>query len=221
MRIFLCFISSHQIANIAKKKENENDLNAMALYEKAMDDYNHKMNDYYDQVDKEKEQYLKKLDEYNKEILPEYETKVDDIMKKHDFIYSKLKNALDVLYSENIIYPKYRNLIAISAINEYLMSGRCYELEGPNGAYNLYEMELRQNLIIDKLSDIVSDLGKIKSNQFSLYESLQQSNKIITSIMNEMKNLNKTSNLISYYARATALAEYVPKFIIGYTKSLN
>lgn len=46
--------------------------------------------------------------------------------------------ALDALYSVNIIYPKYRNFAAICTIYEYFDSGRCTELSGPTGAYNLY-----------------------------------------------------------------------------------
>ena len=123
-----------------------------------------------------------------------------------------LEKALDQLYAENVIFPKYRNFVAISAINEYLQSGRCDKLEGPDGAYNLYEMELRQNIIIAQLSSIIDNLEQIKNNQFSLYQELQAANQTIEAILYETYKLNETAKLTAYFAGVTALAEVSPKY---------
>jgi hypothetical protein len=56
---------------------------------------------------------------------------------------------------------------------EYLDSGRCSALEGPDGAYNLYESELRQNYIISKLDTIINQLDMIRENQYYLYTAMQ------------------------------------------------
>ena len=56
----------------------------------------------------------------------------------------ELERALQIrsdLYSCNVIFSKYRTLPAIASILEYLESGRCEALSGPDGAYNLYESE--------------------------------------------------------------------------------
>ena len=37
--------------------------------------------------------------------------------------------------------------------DEYLQSGRCYTLEGHEGAYNLYEEEKFKEIILTKLDD--------------------------------------------------------------------
>ena len=136
-------------------------------------------------------------------------------MSKHKLVLSTLENALEQLYDENIIFPKYRNLVAITAINEYLMSGRCDKLEGSDGAYNLYEMELRQNIIIAQLSSIIDNLEQIRNNQFSLYQELQQSNYIINEILSETRRMKETAKLTAYFAGVTALAETSPKYYHG------
>lgn len=76
-------------------------------------------------------------------------------------------------YSAEVIFPKYRNLPALTMFYEYLTTGRCSELTGPNGAYNLYESELRQNTIISQMNVIISKLDEIKANQYILYETVK------------------------------------------------
>ena len=101
---------------------------------------------------------------------------------------NNLKNTLEQVYSVDVIYPKYRNLVAVTMIYEYLASGRCSELEGPNGAYNLYEMELRQNIIIGQLSSILDRLEQIRSNQFTLYNELEKSNQESARLLSDISN---------------------------------
>ena len=112
-----------------------------------------------------------------------------------------LKEALRTLYEENIIYPKYQNLVAVSTIYEYLASGRCDQLEGPNGAYNLYEMELRQNIVIGQLSTITEHLEQIKENQYTLYYEIQSANRNSESMLSSIGDDVKFS---AYQNAATA-----------------
>lgn len=87
------------------------------------------------------------------------------------------------LYSMNIIFPKYQSYPALTTIYEYLQCGRCSTLSGPDGAYNLYESELKSNLIIGKLDQILDSLEQIKRNQYSTYQLLQ-SIEVNTSMLN-------------------------------------
>ena len=64
------------------------------------------------------------------------------------------KQTLESLYGLNLIYPKYRNYTAIASFYEYFCSGRCKELTGHEGAYNIFEQEVRMGIIIDKLDAI-------------------------------------------------------------------
>ena len=89
------------------------------------------------------------------------------------------------------------------------MSGRCDTLEGADGAYNLYENELRQNLVIGQLSQVVENLEQVKNNQYTLYDELQKSNTMVNEIINQLDELNNETKLNTYYTQATAMATTV------------
>ena len=93
----------------------------------------------------------------------------------------------DELYSYNIIYGKYRNFVALTSLYEYLDSGRCSSLDGPLGAYNLFESESRTNEIILQLSAIAASLESIKANQYMLYKEL----KMVNHNLSEMSDLTR------------------------------
>ena len=84
---------------------------------------------------------------------------------------------LQMVYSKNICYEKYRNIIAVCSIYEYLASKRCYQLVGPDGCYNLFEQEIRADLIILKLDEIINKLDQIQKNQNKLYWAISDSNR--------------------------------------------
>ncbi|MGM9591442.1 MAG: hypothetical protein ACI3VK_01835 [Oscillospiraceae bacterium] len=104
----------------------------------------------------------------------------NEMQKDLPVLKSKIKDSellLRSAYEQNIIFPKYRNFVAVSSIYEYLSSGRCDTLEGPNGAYNIFEQESRLDRIIIRLDDVIANLGRIQNNQFMLYSAIQQSNR--------------------------------------------
>ena len=71
--------------------------------------------------------------------------------------------ALKNLYDVGVVYPKYHALVPIVMFCEYLESGRCNVLEGHEGDYNIYENELRQNIIIAKLDVVINKLDQAES----------------------------------------------------------
>lgn len=157
--------------------------------------------------------------EYSKYQLrvKEHIEKTTTLMVPHKDLLRDLENALNEHYAQNVLFPKYRNMVAITTINEYLMSGRCYELEGPNGAYNLYEMELRQNVIVGQLSSIISGLEQIRNNQFSLYQEIVKANATVSDILREVEGVRENARMTAYFAGVTALIEASPKVYIGHT----
>ena len=124
--------------------------------------------------------------------------------------YEKVCEALKDIYNENIIYPKYRELIPVTMMCEYLESHRCDTLEGHEGAYNIYESEIRANVIIAKIDQVVSSLESIKSNQYKLHEAIldarQESNRIAHSMMREISSSNQQH--IALAQQNQALLEY-------------
>ena len=117
--------------------------------------------------------------------------KYEKIKATLDEALSIAKEQLSELYQAGVVFPKYRNVIAINQIAEYLDSGRCESLEGEKGAYNLFESELRKNLIILKMEGINENLEQIKKTQYYAYEVVAESNNII--------NGENISEIITHY----------------------
>ncbi|MCD7732450.1 MAG: DUF308 domain-containing protein [Oscillospiraceae bacterium] len=110
----------------------------------------------------------------NEEIVKEnFSLKIESLRKQR----ADCKEKLDEMYSLDIVYPKYRNFTMMSTIYEYISSGRCYSLEGPDGAYNILEMEIRMDRIIVQLDLILSNLEQIKANQYMIYGAIQENNR--------------------------------------------
>lgn len=128
---------------------------------------------------------------------------------------SQTSNMLSSLYSLNVVYPKYRNLIAIVTMHEYLQSGRCSELIGHEGAYNLYESESRQNRIISDLGMALSLLEEIRDSQAELYGAIQEGNYIANRIYEQNESLLMSNDAIE---RNTEIAAYNSKIAAENTK---
>ena len=93
------------------------------------------------------------------------------------------RQNLEQIYSPNIIFPKYRNLVMLCSIYEYICAGRCTTLEGHEGAYNILEMEIRLDRIITQLDLVIARLDVIRNNQYMLYSAIQETNQQITQIL--------------------------------------
>ena len=98
----------------------------------------------------------------------------------------KLLNGRASLYSVNVIYPKYRDLVSLSSFYEYLDSGRCATLEGPDGAYNIYEAEIRADTVITQLSTVIVSLNQIQKNQYMIVSQLETVNSQLFELNNKM-----------------------------------
>ena len=128
---------------------------------------------------KEEREHLKReRDNRVNQYMADKKDAIDSISATENDIVEK-KNKL---YSLDIIYGKYRNLVAVSQFVDYLESGRCTKLTGPDGAYNLFESEMKQNIIIESLETINQNLGTIMQNQYMLYSALQENNRILSRI---------------------------------------
>ncbi len=78
-------------------------------------------------------------------------------------------------------------------------------LEGHEGAYNIFENEIRQNIIIQKLDDVVRHLERIENNQFMLYSAIQESNRNTRRLSQE---LMKTAGSLQQIESNTAITAY-------------
>ena len=113
-------------------------------------------------------------------------------------------DLLEQMYTLDIIHPKYRNFMAIAQIYEYLDTGRCDTLEGPNGAYNLHEQELRQNIIIDHLEQVIDKLDTLNQTMNRVCEVINESNRLLTNISNTLSRIEVNTSLIAYNTQCIA-----------------
>lgn len=182
-------------------------------------------------------EYQKELKQYQQEIAEiEVKRQQDEENRNAKIMIveeerAKAENALavstqhlQVIYDKNIIFPKYRNLVMTCSLYEYICAGRCSELEGHEGAYNILETEIRLDKIITQLSRIIVQLGAIQQNQFMLYSAIQESNQRSSQILEStnrmadslkhsseeiniltgrLAELQKTSELTAYCAERT------------------
>lgn len=125
---------------------------------------------------------------------------------------SETKKVLDKYYSKGIIFEKYHSLVPVCMFYEYLCSGRCDSLEGHEGAYNIYENELRMNVIIGKLDDIINSLDEIKQNQYIIAQAINNTNTHLTKIENsigrcigKLESLESNAELSTYYNEISAI----------------
>ena len=118
-------------------------------------------------------------------------------------------------YNLGIIFEKYRNMVALATFYEYLMSGRCDTLEGANGAYNIFESEIRANMIISELSEIKNSLEQIKKNQYMIYSELKNIKEslielkegmldAIETIEGDLDIIAKNTEVTAFYSKVNA-----------------
>ena len=113
------------------------------------------------------------------------------IIKQINELKSKLQaseNTLNYFYSFDVIDRQYRHdLSAICSFYQYLRAGKTYSLSrnietGDPGAYNIYDNEYRQGLIISKLDIVITKLDEIAKNQRELAWAIQDANKKISTL---------------------------------------
>lgn len=135
----------------------------------------------------------KNIIENNNRLYDERKLQKSNMQKELDCLDVSIKETRAILekyYTLNIVYPKYRNLTAISSFNEYFKSGRCTILTGHEGAYNIYEEEVRLDRILTKLDIIIEKLEEIKQNQHMLYLAIKEAKNTSENILRELKNIS-------------------------------
>lgn len=147
-------------------------------------------------------------------------------------LLKKMYECRNGLYGYNIIFGKYRNVVALSTFYEYLVAGRCTGLQGADGAYNMYESETRADMIIGQLSQVIEQLEEIKETQYMIYSELQTVNNslnhlnktmdaALSSIQKMEKDIEHISANTDVIAHNTALTAYYSKLNAELTNSLG
>lgn len=159
--------------------------------------------------------YNQQATEQNRQIATTTKIRVNYLqthLNQAKTLYQQTASTLKQFYDLEIIYPKYRGLVPISMFYEYLSSGRCSQLEGHEGAYNIYEQELRMNLILSKLDDIIERLDQIQENQYLIANAIRESNRTAQQIYNavvhcsnQLQDINENTEATKYFSQITAM----------------
>lgn len=131
-------------------------------------------------------EYQEKFDAYQSDVLKDQQRVRLENIKKNVLqaglsqmreLNAASKEALKQIYDKNIIFPKYRTMVMVCSLYEYVCTGRCDTLEGHEGAYNLLELEIRLDKIVTQLDRVISMLGKIQQSQYMVYSAIQDANR--------------------------------------------
>lgn len=192
---FLCLIPAAVSVNITSRKYQE-EVNKHVKSSMEYDAYIANLNSENEKIEKA---YIEQMQEWE-----------DSFSNMRVYMNKPLSESLAVLasfYASDVIYPKYRTLPALTSIYEYFITGRCDELTGPHGAYNLYEDELRKDTVISQLNTVIENLEQIKNNQYMLYQqvkAIQENTAVIASELQQIKGytiqIAELSALNAYYA---------------------
>lgn len=143
--------------------------------------------------------------------MQEWQKSYNEVTSKICSLKADTEKTLDRVYQTDLIYPKYRNLPALTCIYEYFVTGRCDELTGPHGAYNMYEDETRKDTIISQLNVVIDNLEQIKNSQYMLYQqvsAIRQDTYAVTRELQAIKGYTlvtaQMSALNAYYSAVTA-----------------
>lgn len=135
----------------------------------------------------------------------------EEIDKKLETPHQQSLDIREEFYARDVIYPKYQNLPALTSIYEYFITGRCEELIGPHGAYNMYEDEMRKDTVISQLNTVIANLEQIKQNQYMLYQQVKAIQNTASEIGNELAQirgytaaLTELSAMNAYYNAVSA-----------------
>lgn len=138
---------------------------------------------------KEAQEYNLRAEKHNDEEEQKYNARQSSLNQQYEIVKSSLNEAKETrkkIYALDIVNPKYRNLVAISSLYDYIDTGLCETLAGPNQAYMTYEYMSRLGTIISQLNVAIQQLEQIKENQYRLYDAITESNQLSKTLLQEI-----------------------------------
>ncbi len=162
-----------------------------------------------DNVTKQENENIQRRNTAILNAVPKKVQLVDAELAKATKLYQETCDLLQKYYDEGVVFEKYRGMVPICMFHEYLQSGRCSSLTGHEGAYNIYETELRMNIILVKLDEIIENLKRIEDNQYVLAEAIRESTtevkKLGYVVQNNLESINENTAISAYYSKWTTM----------------
>lgn len=117
------------------------------------------------------------------------------------------KNNLADIYAQDVLPERYRSFSTVATLYDYLETGRCDKIQGHGGIYDTYENDLRQGLIIERLTEISNGLSRKEANQQMLYMELRQANVALSDIGQSLAQIEKSDAEIAANTAISAVAD--------------
>lgn len=162
--------------------------------------YNKKQKAYDEAYNRVKNKYKEEYNNYIKQEVSNASslTKIDKDLSKCNMLRQDLvlaerrvDSSLLVLYSKVNIYYKYRNIVAMTTMYDYIAAGICTTLEGPNGAYKFFEEQAMRKHIATTIHDAMEQNFR---HQRFLETSLQNARTELHGMESKLKNADKNYN---------------------------
>ena len=164
----------------------------------------------------------------NEHLEAEYQSKLaiwNDAIAHLERRIQEIEKIIALIYSDNVIYVKYQNIVAISAFKEYIDSGRARTLFE---AYDKFELEYRLDtmqstlnkidnkldMILDKMDKMTYELSNAirenseDSKRFNA-EIVQYMDRVVENQQDQQKNLALIQNDQKCIAENTKVLGYI------------
>lgn len=120
--------------------------------------------------------------------------------------YQKASSALKKLYSKNLVAPKYHNFNAMATFYEYISTGRCLAVFGPDGVIDTYEDDIKMGIIISTLLDIRDIVADTNAKAGFLCDQAQIANQQLARVNSNLSAIKVSSAATA--ANTAAIANY-------------
>ncbi len=179
------------VINSNKKAEHED--NVQDKYRQALKTYEREMEAY----------------QQNRTVIDTKRTTLTNIIAGYESTKASIEKKLNELYSRGVIHERFRNIIAVNQIREYLEMGVCDELEGANGAYALYFQDIRTEKICNSIHELQQALASSMNNlamaQSRLVYEIRQTNSNLQALNNSI-----SQSLDGIHSKMDGLSQSLP-----------
>ena len=184
---------SPEYQNECRKIDEENRLIQTRLDEQMKQEYSQKLEEYVQKMQK----YNEKMELYEKELLPQWKEEKEALKTAK----TEVQNALNMVYSKNIIPVQHRNLPAVLYLATFMGTSQ-YDLRYAIERYDSYVMQCAQREQINLAKAQLAVMHETLANQ-------QYANYLHEQMVDLTENSNKVLNSIRSWQRADfALREY-------------
>ena len=101
-----------------------------------------------------------------------------------------IKNTLETYYSTHVLDPKYQDLVPVTTTHGYFKDSRCTDLTGHEGAYSLYEKELKAKTISGDLAEVLARTGNLADGQKGILSQVGKVNGKTEALIDSVDRVN-------------------------------